>query len=403
MAMNKLESIFEKFINKSSIFLNHEVLRHDFIPDELPHREEEILKFGEILAPSLRGLKCSNLFVYGKTGTGKTAVARYVLRQLQKKSLELNRKVTICYVNCRTIGTEYRILSSMCSAIGVKIPFTGLATAEVLKRFKTRINDLNVSFIVALDEVDVLVKNHGDDMLYALTRINEELSQSKVSVIGISNDLYFKDMLDPRVISSLSEEEIVFKPYTAEQIKDILLQRVRLAFQPNSFPESTLNFCAALAAAEHGDARRALDLVRVAGEIAERKGEKIVREEHVQEAQRKIEHDRVFEVLSSLPLHSKILLYSAYMLSKNNNEATTGSLYDVYRVLCERFNVEALTQRRVNSLLTELAMLGILDARIVNLGRYGRTKKIRVNVSEETFKKVFSTDERLKFLGLSGK
>ncbi|RLI03918.1 cell division control protein Cdc6, partial [Candidatus Bathyarchaeota archaeon] len=121
------------------------------------------------------------------------------------------------------------------------------------------------------------------------------------------------------------------------------------------------------------------------------------------EAQRKIEHDRVFEVLSSLPLHSKILLYSAYMLSKNNSEATTGSLYDVYRVLCERFNVEALTQRRVNSLLTELAMLGILDARIVNLGRYGRTKKIRVNVSEETFKKVFSTDERLKFLGLSGK
>lgn len=401
--MNKLESIFEKFISNSSIFLNHEALRHDFIPDELPHREEETLKFAEILAPSLRGLKCSNLFIYGKTGTGKTAVTHYVLRQLQKKSLKLNRKLHVCYVNCRTTGTEYRILSSMCSTIGVKIPFTGLATAEVLNRFKTYLNELNTSFIVVLDEIDVLVKNHGDDMLYVLTRINEELSQSKVSIIGISNDLYFKDMLDPRVISSLSEEEIVFKPYTAEQIKDILLQRVKLAFQPNSFPESILNFCAALAAAEHGDARRALDLVRVAGEIAERRGEKIVREEHVQEAQRKIEHDRVVEVLNSLPLHSKILLYSAYILSKDSNEATTGSLYDVYKVLCKKFDVEALTQRRVNSLLTELIMLGIVDGKIVNLGRYGRTKKIRINVSQEIFKKTLFTDERLKFLETSRK
>ena len=394
MSVDKLESLFERLVKESSIFLNHEVLRHDFIPDELPHREDEMLRFGEVLAPSLKNLKCSNLFVYGKTGTGKTAVTRYVLDRLWKKSLTLSRRVYVCYINCRTVGTEYRTLSAMCSTIGVRIPFTGLATAEVLKRFKLSLENLGSPFIVALDEVDVLVRNYGDGMLYALTRINEDLKRSRLTVVGISNDLYFKDMLDPRVLSSLSEEEIVFKPYTAEQIRDILLQRVKLAFYPGSFPDSTLNLCAALAAAEHGDARRALDLVRVAGEIAERSGAKIVTEEHVREAQRKIEHDNVFEVLSSLPLHSKMLLYVLY-IEGVNQEITTGRLYDFYKNLCKKIGVEVLTQRRVGGLLNELSMLGVINTQIANLGRYGRTKRIRINVPVKTLEKVFFEDPRL--------
>ena len=391
LPVDKLEFIFEKLSKESSIFLNHEVLRHDFIPDMLPHRENEILRFGEVLAPSLRNLKCSNLFVYGKTGTGKTAVTRYVLNRLSKKSLELGRKINVCYVNCRTVGTEYRVISVMCSVFGVKIPFTGLATAEVLRRFKNSLEASSSPFIVALDEIDVLIRNYGDRMLYALTRINEELKNSKLTIIGISNDLYFKEMLDSRVLSSLSEEEIVFKPYTAEQLKDILLERIKLAFQPGSFPDSTLNLCAALAAAEHGDARRALDLVRVSGEIAERKGAKVVVEEHVYEAKRKIEHDRVFEVLSSLPLHSKILLYVLYTKSFNH-EITSGRLYDMYKQFCCKLGVEALTQRRVCGLLNELSMLGVVEAQLVSLGRYGRTKRVKVNVASQTLEKVFLED-----------
>lgn len=342
-------------------------------------------------------MKCSNLFIYGKTGTGKTAVTRHVLNRLYRKGLEVGQKVSICYINCRITGTEYRIISAMCSTLGVKIPFTGLATAEVLKRFKFRLEFLGSPFIVVLDEIDVLVRNYGDDMLYTLTRINEDLKNSKLTVIGISNDLYFKEMLDPRVLSSLSEEEMVFKPYTAEQIRDILLQRIKLAFHSGVFPESTLNLCAALAASEHGDARRALDLVRVSGEIAERQGSFTVREEHVYEAKRKIEHDRVFEVLNTLPLHSKILLYVLYT-QNSLHETTTGRLYETYRDLCKKLGVEDLTQRRISGLLNELTMLGIINTQIANLGRYGRTKRIRINVPPKTLEKVFSEDPYLKGL-----
>ena len=214
----------------------------------------------------------------------QTAVTKHVLDRLVGKSSTASKKVRVCYVNCRKAGTEYRTLSSMCSVVGVKVPFTGLATAEVLSRFRRGLENTRSTFIAALDEIDVLVRGYGDGIMYKLTRINEELRSSRLTVIGISNDLYFKDLLDPRVRSSLSEEEMVFKPYTAEQIKDILSQRIRLAFRLGGLPDKALNLVTALAAAEHGDARRALDLLRVSGEIAERGNASAVREEHIREA-----------------------------------------------------------------------------------------------------------------------
>jgi cell division control protein 6 len=277
------------------------------------------------------------------------------------------------------------------------VPFTGLATSEVFYRFRTGLEKLGSTFIVVLDEIDLLVRQYGDGILYRLTRINEELKSSRLSVIGISNDLYFKDMLDPRVFSSLGEEEIIFKPYTADQIRDILLHRVHLAFRPSGLPEGTLNLCAALAAAEHGDARRALDLVRVSGEVAERCGDSVVREEYVHEAQTKIEYDRVSEVLSSLPLHPKILLCILYLRERDSRRGvTTGDLYQTYQRFCAKLGVDGLTQRRVSGILNELDLLGVLNSQIANLGRYGRTKRIRVKVPQQTLKNVFLGDPRLR-------
>jgi len=391
--VDRLESLFERYVSESYIFTNRDVLSHDFIPSQLPHREGEILRLGSILAPSLRKMKCSNVFIYGKTGTGKTAVSKYVLSRLSKKSEEIGGNVKVCYVNCRVAGTEYRIAASICSFLGVNIPFTGLSTAEVLNRFTVRIREVKAHLITVLDEIDVLVKGYGDRLLYELTRINENLGAGRVSLIGISNDLYFKELLDPRVLSSLSEEEVVFKPYTASQLKDILLQRAKLAFKPGALTDSALNLCAALAASEHGDARRALDLLRIAGELAERDNAEKVEDRHIKEAQKRIEHDRVFEALSSLPLHSKIILHVLYSADKAGKKGvTTGELYDKYLSTCSQLGVENLTSRRVGGLLNELDMLGVVNAQIVNLGRYGRTKQIKIKVPAKILEKAFKED-----------
>jgi cell division control protein 6 len=390
---DQIDDIFDKFLQGPKIFTDREVLRPDYVPDHLPHREEQIQQIAKILAPVLDEARGSNIFIYGKTGTGKTAVVKYVLNRLIRRSNEIGALVENSYVNCRLVGTVYRVLLKLGESIDLKIPFTGLATSEVFDRFEYALDLKGVLLIVVLDEIDALVKVYGDNLIYELTRVNETLNKGKVSLICISNDLLFKDLLDPRVISSLGEEEVVFRPYTAPELKDILLERAKISFNDDVLMAGALNLCSALAAAEHGDARRALDLLRVAGELTERDGEAKVTEEHVRCAQKKIEEDRVVLVLKTLPIHSKLVLCSIYIMSRAKvKNAITGDVYEVYIELCNQLGLESLTQRRISGLINELDITGILNARVVSLGRYGRTKKIRLAISNVVIKDVFSND-----------
>ena len=393
---NILDDIFENFFKSAKLFKDREVLRHDYLPDKLPHRESQIRLLGGAVAPVLKDARCSNIFIYGKTGTGKTAVTKYVLSHLEAKAKEYGASVRFCYVNCRMIGTEYRIFASLSQSIGLAVPFTGLSVGEGFDRFRVCLDGSKTIFIVVLDEVDALIKDRGDSLLYELTRINETLHNSRVSIIGISNDLRLKEFLDPRVFSSLSEEEMIFRPYDASELRNILLERSKLSFNEGSLSEAALNVCSALAAAEHGDARRALDLLRVAGEVAERQGAETITEEHVKEAEKNIEHNRVVEALNNLTLHSKLVLLSVYHLNKPS--ITTGDIYDVYNRLCSELGAGLLTQRRLGTLVNELDAMGLLNAKVVSMGRYGRTKKIRLEISRTLLKEVFGNDDRIGLL-----
>lgn len=387
-------------LSGGEIFRDRNLLRHDYVPEKLPHRGEQIERLGSILAPALSKDRVSNLFVYGKTGTGKTIVTRFVLEHLRKKAREHARSLETGYVNCRLAGTNYRVLADLCHILGRDVPFTGLAVGELLNRLRQALRARSSPFLVVLDEIDVLVRRSEDDsVLYELTRINESLEEGWIGLIGISNDLHFKDFLDPRVLSSLGEEELVFKPYTSDELYDILSQRAMMAFRSGVLDEGALRLSAALAAGEHGDARRALDLLRVAGEIAERnRGNKVV-ESHVRLAQQKVEHDRVTEVLESLPLHSRILLISVMHLENARKESSvTGDVYEVYRELAVLAAVDPLTQRRVSGLLNELDIMGIVNARVVSFGRYGRTKKIRLGVENRAVGNAFGEDEFVRGL-----
>ena len=393
---NLLDDVFDSFVNRINIFKDREVLRHDYIPNKLPHRENQIRLLGERVAPVLKAARCSNIFIYGKTGTGKTAVTKYVLSHLETKAKQYGAQVRFCYINCRMTGSEYRVFASLSQSVGISIPFTGLSVEEVFARFRASLDTSQILFIIVLDEVDALIKEKGDAFMYELTRINETLVKSKVSIIGISNDLRLKEFLDPRVFSSLSEEELVFRPYDAGELRNILLERSKLSFQENVLTDSALSICSALAAAEHGDARRALDLLRVAGEVAERLEAKNITEDHVHQAEKHIEHNRVVEALNNLTLHSKLVLLSVYHLNKSS--ATTGEIYDVYNELCGEFGAGLLTQRRLGSLVNELDSMGLVNAKVVSMGRYGRTKKIRLEISRSLIRTVFGADIRFSHM-----
>src|SRR5512139_2992324 len=391
-----IDGVFDNFVKGAKLFKDREALRHDYLPDKLPHREDQIRLLGQTIAPVLKDARCSNIFIYGKTGTGKTAVTKYVLSHLEAKAKQYGAQVRFCYINCRMTGSEYRVFASLSQSVGMSIPFTGLSVGEVFDRFRAGLDTSRILFIIVLDEVDALIKEHGDAFMYELTRINETLTKSKVALIGISNDLRLKEFLDPRVFSSLSEEELVFRPYDASEIRNILLERSKLSFQDGVLSESALSICSALAAAEHGDARRALDLLRVAGEVAERQGAQSVTEEHVRQAEKHIEHNRVVEALKNLTLHSKLVLLSVYHLNKSS--ATTGEIYDVYNELCGEMGAGLLTQRRLGTLVNELDSMGLVNAKVVSMGRYGRTKKIRLEISRSLIRDVFGGDNRFSRL-----
>ncbi|KAF5413964.1 MAG: ORC1-type DNA replication protein [Candidatus Methanogaster sp.] len=403
MKKTPIADAINELLESKPIFKNRDVLRSTYVPDYLPHRDNEVDALLKILIVALRGDTPSNILIYGKTGTGKTAVTTHVGKEIEKAGSARGIPCEVIYNNCGVIDTQYRLLAELARHFGKRIPMTGWPTDQVFTEFKGAVDSKKRVVVIILDEVDKLIKK-GDDVLYNLSRINSMFENAKVSLIGISNDLKFTEFLDPRVRSSLGEEELIFPPYNADQLADVLQQRADMAFQSGVIDKDVISLCAALAARENGDARRALDLLRISAELAERERVHGVQEIHVRRAQSKIEFDRVAEVIKTLPTQSKLVLYSIMVLDKapelirrsGRRIMSTGEVYQIYRRMCGMIDIDVLTQRRITELISELDMLGIVNAIVVNRGRYGVTKEITLDTPQDNIYHVLSDDLRLQ-------
>lgn len=389
---DSLGAYFEGFLNKKSLFKNKKVLLSNYCPDTIEYREEHMRSVAQVLAPVLKGDKPSNLFIYGKTGTGKTLVVQHTRAELERVAQARSLPLKFVYLNCklkRVADTEYRLIAEIARHLGKTIPPTGLPTDEVYNIFYRALEHLDYVLLLILDEVDQLVGKAGDELLYNLTRINSTLEHAQVSLVGISNDVRFIDYLDPRVKSSLSEEEVVFSPYNALQLQGILNTRARLAFTTHGVGEGVIPKCAAIAAREHGDARRAIELLRVAGELAERENHEQVTLEHLNSAEHTIERDRVVDLIKTQPLQYQATLYAILSLSERRDSAIfTGDIYDYYSTLCAHTHMRPLTQRRISDILAEFDMSGVITAKIISKGRYGRTREVSVSLPQKTHHKI---------------
>ena len=387
-----LDKIFESF-DDDKIFKDKSILQSNYRPEEILHREDQIKQVASVLAPVLRGEKTSNLFLYGKTGTGKTLSALYMKDQLLKRiKKDPSFNLRIEYINCKlkkVSDTEYRILAEIIKKLGGEVPSTGLPTGTVYTKFIDMIDKEKQFLVLILDEIDQAVKKISSDFLYNLTRLNLELSKTQICLVGISNDLTFLDGLDPRVRSSLSEEEVIFPPYNAIQLQDILNKRSEEAFKERVIQEGVIAKCAAFAAREHGDARRALDLLRIAGEMAERDNSKKILMKHLDEANTKIERDKILDVIKTEPKQFQYVLYSIITLSEKSRGSPvfTGDVYNFYEEVCLKNKAEVLTQRRVSDIVQEFDMLGIINVRVVSKGRGGRMREIKLAIAKPIVEK----------------
>jgi cell division control protein 6 len=371
-------------LGESKIFLNREVLSPHYTPKKLVFREKEINNIEKAIAPALKGMRGRNLFIYGKTGTGKTSCANYVIEEI--KGIP-NTKARISYMNCRLYSSRFKVLSKIISDHLPTYSKRGYGAVDLYERIRSWIEEDSKIFVVVLDEVD-MVKDL-DDLIYTMTRINSDIKAGGLSIIGISNKISFKDELDPRSLSTLYETELVFPPYYATEIYAIIKERAKQGFAEGVIDDDILHFVASIAAKEGGDARLGLKILSKVGEIADERGLTQITMKEAQDAAKYAEDEIVYELIGTLPEHQKLVLYSIALMTQSGGAYKklvdgvdtylfSGEIYNRYKSLSESMKKEPKSERWYRKYLSELEMQGLIASFESGKGIRGHTKLIKL-------------------------
>ena len=381
-------NIFQRQLEKSTVFSNRTIITPHYVPAKLPFRDKQIDEISQILSASLQGAKPDNVFIYGKVGTGKTVTVNHVLAQLHEFiSHNKNNHVDFAYVNCRNHNTKYKVILKALSKFFPEEDFIGYSSSFVYEKL-LKYAGQGKQIIMVLDEVDKV--RDLDELIYSLTRANDELSAGGVALIGISNNLFFKDKLDARTKSALLQREMVFPPYNAQELRSILEERVKVAFKPGSVQASAINLAAALAAQESGDARAAVMLMLRAGDEADRHGFKEVSDEHVNLAKTRVEEEVTLNMVETLPKQQQFVLYALSLmtvqgkgygkLNGNWEEGVffSGDAYREYERIVKSMDEQVVSSRWFREYVNELETYGLLLTTASGKGVRGTTTLIRL-------------------------
>lgn len=340
------------------------------------------------------GVSPSNVFIYGKPGLGKTLITKLASEEIKREADARGIDLCIININCEEVKTEHAILQRLVQDIPSDEPRRVIGNSRDKHKdyLKYLINHYQGIIVIILDELD---KAENPEMINQIIRTESELSGQFPTIVGITNDLGLRDRFPPHLQSVLCENDLIIKPYNAEQLRDIIEARAEIAFKHEAVPEIVIALCAAFAAQDYGDVRRAIDILRVSGEIAESNKRANITEHDVREAREKIEVDRVIEVIKTLPIQSKTTLLACIYIFDSIRENTTINIYEVYKKLVKEMEVDTLTQRRVSDLLSELDQLGIVEGYNDFRGRHGRKKIITRIASREKALETLYSDYRI--------
>lgn len=374
-----------RFERKQNIFTDKDALGESYQPDRIEERDGEIEEYMNALQPVINGWEPNNVFLYGNTGVGKTAVTEYLLDRLQRDVGEYDDvNLSVISVNCKMLSSSYQVAVELVNTIrptGAEISSTGYPQQTVFKKLYEELDAIGGTVLLVLDEIDSI--GDRDELLYELprARANNRLESTKIGVIGISNDFRFREQLDPRVQDTLCERELQFPPYDAHELENILESRAEVAIAEDAVDEGVLNFCAALAARDSGSARQALDLLRLAGEIASNDEQERITTNHVETAQSRLEEERVKQGMRELTTHGRLALLAVVSkTAKAETPCRTRGLYEEYQTLCESSGTDSLGQRSLHNHLSDLRMLGILSADENRSGSRGNYYSYQLNV-----------------------
>jgi cell division control protein 6 len=365
------------FKSSHPIFANKDLLKIGHVPEanRIVGRDEELSKLAKRLNGAVQGYSPENMMIYGKTGTGKSLVSRHV-SQRAKNAAQEGIDIGIAYIDCAEDNTETQVISSLAAKLNdesetkLSVPHTGLSTSKYYKLLWQILDAQFDSAIIILDEIDLM---NDDNVLMKLSRAEEAGKiEGSIGIIAISNKIQYIDNLNERVKSSFQHKELFFKPYDANQLREIMSYRED-AFQEGVLTDDVIPLSAAFAAQEHGDARKAIDVLRHSGEVAYEDGDDKVREEHVRQAQQHAEKDRFRELVNGAPTQAKAALLALTELTVNSRDHTflTSQVYDQYEGICNYLDMDVLSVRRFRDILKEQAFLGVVEIEKINKGSAG--------------------------------
>ena len=355
-----MSNIFEE-LSESGFWKKEEVLSPEYLPTLLPHRENEIKLLARNLLPVTRNKPPQNTFIYGPPGIGKTATVKYVFRDLEEYAGNIVKTV---YINCWDYRTAQAILSKIVIELGFPVQRRGWAKDEIVSRLVESLEKTKKALIVCLDEVDQLIFR-SQEVLYDLLRINQYV-KNPVGLIFISNDPYVFANLEQRIRSSLSIEEIEFKPYSLEEMKDILEERAKLAFF--SVEKGVVLLAANHAVKKGGDVRVGLECLLKAGRIAERENANLVKVEHLKKVLKEVKRVKPRILRERLNESEKEILK---ILEEEKRNFTSGELYRIYSDKTKN----PVSERSFRNYLNHLASIGLIKIRKAK-GIRGKTRLI---------------------------
>lgn len=382
------EEISFESVLKNPIYKDRDMIYVLNPPTGLLHRTEQKNELIMELAPILMNSAVSCIFVYGNPGTGKTSLIMELSEKLGSEAKKNEIKFQKVYVNCSENRTETTILIDLLSQMNPdkEYPRLGWNRSKAIEEFNKELDKKSSNILIVLDEVDYVLKESGDDILYRLSRINEQNFKTKVSTIIVSNDIRVADYIKPRTQSAFGRVKVIFTPYNAEDLEDILKDRAKLGLKPNVCSDSVLKKIAEIEASRGGDARRALELLDSCAKITMAKGASKITLDVVNEADANLENNSVLNTIASLTKHQKILYLT--MLKNSKKVMIGGDIYKEYLEMCKQYNIEPLTERMIRSFFVNFTELGLIKSEVGWLQSASKKiRKITFNLEKALFKK----------------
>jgi cell division control protein 6 len=359
------------------IIRDHKALSFTYVPKELPHRDEQMRRMFSIFRSVAESGVSQNVMLQGRVGTGKTAMAKRFSMEFKEWAAAKDAAVEFEVVNCRRRTSNASVVLALTNHFDKGFPDRGFSVPEMLDVIKKFLIKDRIHYLVVLDEADVLLRKAGSDLIYLLTRFEEEelRDQGSVNLILVSQENVM-DLMDEASRSTFKPSNtIVFDRYGEEELRDIVTQRVDLAFHPHTVDEEVIGQIAEIAA-ETGDARRAIDLLEKSGQLAEEEAKEYVNPEHVRKANAIAYSQLDTAKLDELDRPKTVALLAITRALKKDSVVTTGDVTSVYKVVCEEYGEKARGTTQFWKYIQDMSARGIINAKRVQAGADGLTTHI---------------------------